>query len=96
MWDKRLKYLREICRVIHAITQNGEVFSWGEDTQNYGILGMGKILTQSKPVKNTNFRQKIYDIALGEKHCFAVDSKIKYLYQFPMFCILGVPLTMVA
>ncbi len=63
-------------QVAHSITEDGLVFSWGNDRDKTGILGLGYTYNQPTPLLNTNFaNKKIKEISLSEKHAAAVDSK---------------------
>jgi alpha-tubulin suppressor-like RCC1 family protein len=62
--------------VIHSITDEGVVFSWGIDRNKTGILGLGYTYNQPSPLLNTNFaNKKIKEISMSEKHAAAIDSK---------------------
>lgn len=61
--------------VMHSIADDGNVYSWGNDRDKTGILGLGFTYIQANPVLNTNFaNKKIIDISLSEKHGVAMDS----------------------
>ncbi len=61
---------------MHSITDDGGVYSWGNDRDKFGILGLGYTYRQDSPILNTNFLNKrIVDISLSEKHGAALDSK---------------------
>ena len=61
---------------MHSITDDGLVFSWGNDRDKTGILGLGYTYNQSTPLLNTNFaNKKIKEISISEKHAAAIDSK---------------------
>lgn len=63
--------------MVHAISDEGFVYSWGNDRENYGTLGMGLNYSQASPCLNLNFsNKKIIDISMSEKHCAALDSKL--------------------
>jgi alpha-tubulin suppressor-like RCC1 family protein len=74
--SKKIKKI--VCNndVIHSISEDGQVFSWGNDRNRTGLLALGLNYNQQSPVLNTNFsNRKIIDISLSEKHAAAVDSK---------------------
>ena len=76
------KIIKIICNnnVIHSISDDGQVYSWGNDRDKYGTLGLGLNYNQQTPILNTNFSNKrIIDISISEKHCAALDgiNKIK-------------------
>ena len=55
---------------------DGNVYSWGEDINKTGILGLGTNYNQSKPIINNFFiNKKISTISISEKHACAIDSK---------------------
>ena len=70
----------EIC---HAITENGLVFSWGNDIYHKGTLGLGNNIFQvNTPVLNKYLsKERIFDISLSEEHCAAIDYN-NYLYTW--------------
>jgi hypothetical protein len=59
--------------VIHSISEEGRVFSWGYDRDKLGILALGFNYNQPSPMPNTNFSSKIVEISLSEKHAAAID-----------------------
>lgn len=62
--------------VIHAVSDDGQVYSWGNDREKHGVLGLGLNYNQQTPILNLNFsNKKIIDISLSEKHAVALDSK---------------------
>ena len=68
---------------MHSIADDGNVYSWGNDRERTGILGLGTCYQQATPMLNTNFmNRKILEISLSEKHAAAIDSKLfdKYLF----------------
>ena len=61
--------------VIHSIADDGLIYSWGNDREKTGILGLGFNYNQQKPILNTNFAgKKIIDMSLSQKHAAAIDS----------------------
>ncbi len=73
--SKKIKKI--VCNndVIHSISEDGQVYSWGNDRDRTGLLGLGLNYSQPSPVLNTNFtNKKIIDISLSDKHAAAVDS----------------------
>ena len=81
--NRRLRKIicnNEIC---HAITENGLVFSWGNDIYHRGTLGLGKNIFQvNSPVLNKYLsKTRIFDISLSEEHCTAIDEN-NYLYTW--------------
>jgi alpha-tubulin suppressor-like RCC1 family protein len=76
---KTKKIKKIVCNndVIHSISEHGQVYSWGNDRDKTGLLGLGLNYNQNTPVLNTNFsNKKIIDISLSEKHAAALDSII--------------------
>ena len=73
--NRRLRKI--ICNndVCHAITENGLVFSWGNDSYHRGTLGLGDNIYQvNTPVLNKYLSNvRIFDISLSEEHCAAID-----------------------
>ena len=73
--NRRLRKI--ICNndVCHAITENGLVFSWGNDSYHRGTLGLGNNIYQvNTPVLNKYLSKvRIFDISLSEEHCAAID-----------------------
>ena len=69
--------------ICHAITENGLVFSWGNDIYHKGTLGLGNNIFQvNTPVLNKYLSKvKIFDISLSEEHCAAIDYN-NYLYTW--------------
>lgn len=62
--------------VVHAVSDDGQVYSWGNDREKNGVLGLGLNYNQPSPILNLNFsNRKIIDISLSEKHAAALDSK---------------------
>ena len=81
--NRRLRKIicnNEIC---HAITENGLVFSWGNDFYHKGTLGLGNNIFQvNTPVLNKYLSKvRAYDISLSEEHCAAIDYN-NYLYTW--------------
>ena len=81
--NRRLRKIicnNEIC---HAITENGLVFSWGNDSYHKGTLGLGDNIYQvNTPVLNKYLSKvRIFDISLSEDHCAATDFN-NYLYTW--------------
>jgi alpha-tubulin suppressor-like RCC1 family protein len=63
-------------QVMHSISDDGMVYSWGNDREKTGILGLGYTYNQATPLLNTNFaNKKIVEISLSEKHAAAIDGK---------------------
>lgn len=61
--------------ICHVITEEGNVYSWGNDREKYGVLGMGDGYYFTSPVLNKNFGgKKIIDLSIGEKHAAAIDD----------------------
>ena len=69
--------------ICHAITENGLVFSWGNDLYHKGTLGLGNNIFQvNTPVLNKYLSKvKIFDISLSEEHCAAIDYN-NFLYTW--------------
>lgn len=76
--------------VAHAITGNinvnfiemGCLYSWGDDKEKIGVLGLDEIYKTSKPIQNEYLKGKfISNISMSKKHCCALDS-INILYNF--------------
>jgi hypothetical protein len=60
---------------VHAIAEDGYIYSWGEDTNKTGILGLGKIYNQTRPHLNDNLLNKrITSVSMSGKHVCAVDG----------------------
>jgi alpha-tubulin suppressor-like RCC1 family protein len=60
---------------MHSISDDGQVYSWGNDREKYGTLGLGLNYNQPTPLLNGGFaNKKIIDISMSEKHCAAIDS----------------------
>ena len=81
--NRRLRKIicnNEIC---HAITENGLVFSWGNDFYHKGTLGLGDNIFQvNTPVLNKYLSKvRVFDISLSEEHCAAIDYN-NYLYTW--------------
>ena len=81
--NRRLRKI--ICNneVCHAITENGLVFSWGNDFYHKGTLGLGNNIFQvNTPVLNKYLSKvRIFDISMSEEHCAAIDYN-NYLYTW--------------
>ena len=61
---------------MHSIADDGNVYSWGNDKEKTGILGLGSCYMQATPLLNTYFvNRKIIDISLSERHGVATDGK---------------------
>lgn len=61
--------------IAHIITEDGLLYSWGEDSKEVGILGLGYSFKVTEPIINSNLLNKrITNIALSEKHCCCIDS----------------------
>ena len=73
--NRRLRKI--ICNneVVHAITETGLVFSWGNDIYHRGTLGLGENIYQvNTPILNKYLsKHLIFDISLSEEHCTAID-----------------------
>ncbi len=66
--------------VCHMITEEGALYSWGEDLEQIGTLGMGHNFTVKEPLLNSNLSNKIItDIAVSEKHCCCLSSKFLFI-----------------
>ena len=81
--NRRLRKIicnNEIC---HAKTENGLIFSWGNDFSHKGTLGLGNNIYQVNiPVLNKILSKvKTFDISLSEEHCAAIDYN-NYLYTW--------------
>ena len=63
--------------IIHAVTTNGELFVWGNDPQNTGIMGIGKMSKIDSPIKvkfpNNGYEAHIRFVTTGQKHASAID-----------------------
>ena len=64
------------CGHLHslALTEEGEVYSWGHD--NYGQLGIGRHSTETEPVKvsgSNGFESEIVSVACAGWTSFALD-----------------------
>ena len=62
-------------QICHIITDEGLIYSWGNDREKYGVLGLGNNYNIILPTLNTNFylKKRIIDFSLSEKHCVALD-----------------------
>ena len=73
-----------------ALTQDGDVYSWGYD--NYGQLGIGRHSTENSPVKvsGTNgFEARVISVACGGWTSYALDidgnvSRFTAQFYFPI------------
>ena len=75
MGFKKIKSIscnRDIC---HAITESGQVYSWGIDIEEKGLLALGNNIFQVKiPTLNKYLTKlRIYNISLSETHGAALD-----------------------
>lgn len=62
-------------QICHIITEEGQVYSWGNDREKYGILAMGDNYYISSPILNSNFiGKRIIDLSISEKHGAAIDE----------------------
>ena len=62
-------------QICHTITEEGLIFSWGNDREKYGILGLGNNYIITSPTLNENLlKKKIINLSLSEKHCAALDK----------------------
>ena len=62
--------------VTHLITSQGNLFSWGEDTNKLGILGLAYNFVVKEPMINSNvINKKIIDISMSESHCCFLEGK---------------------
>jgi hypothetical protein len=70
------KIIKIFCsnNVIHSLSVEGIVFSWGVDREKLGLLALGYNYNQPSPIPNTNFTDKIIEISLSEKHAAATDG----------------------
>lgn len=76
--------------VAHMISQEGVLLSFGDDFKKQGILGLGYTYQVKEPIVNTNLAKKrIIDISVSEKHCCAVDCKLKIHILFIFFSVLS-------
>ena len=57
-------------QICHIITDEGLIYSWGNDREKYGVLGLGNNYNIILPTLNTNFyiKKRIIDIYLFYKH----------------------------
>ena len=79
-------------QICHIITDEGLIYSWGNDREKYGILGLGNNYNVTLPTLNTNFflKKRIIDFSLSEKHCVALDiSNNLYSWGYGPYGELG-------
>ena len=79
-------------QICHIITDEGLIYSWGNDREKYGILGLGNNYNITLPTLNTNFflKKRIIDFSLSEKHCVALDiSNNLYSWGYGPYGELG-------
>ncbi len=62
--------------VIHSISKEGKVFSWGNDLCHSGVLALGNTFHTDQPTFNSFFTSQIIDLSLSQKHGGAIDSTI--------------------
>ena len=60
--------------MVHALTDEGNLYSWGCDIDKSGVLGLAHIYNQEKPLLNPNFKKKLLNVSISEKHGAAIDS----------------------
>ncbi len=68
--------------VIHLITKNSEIYSWGTDINKYGLFGNNdnENFNIENPILNKKLNSlQIFDICTGLRHCCGRDYK-KNLY----------------
>ena len=80
--------------IIHILTNNGLLYSMGNDYQNYGILGMGDLVYEIKDLTLNNFflNCRLKNISICDKYCICLDSISNiiifgtfnnFIYKFP-------------
>ena len=59
---------------------NGEVYTWGNDWSQTGVMGLGSTFSVDSPTKvefgSTNREARIKYIHTGEKHAVAIDCNL--------------------
>ena len=75
MGFKKIKSIscnRDIC---HAITESGQIYSWGIDVEEKGLLALGNNIFHVKiPTLNKNLSKlKIQFISLSQSHAAGLD-----------------------
>ena len=72
---KKIKSISCNTDVCHAITEDGCIFSWGNDIEEKGLLGLGNKIFQVKvPTLNKNLSKlKIQFISLSQSHAAGLD-----------------------
>lgn len=74
--NKTVKKLVCNDKVVHFITSDGRLYSFGEDTEKLGYLGLGGLISVSSPYLNPNLSNcNLIDISISETHFSCVDSK---------------------
>jgi alpha-tubulin suppressor-like RCC1 family protein len=69
---KHIACNKEVC---HAISEDGQLYSWGDDSKQLGVLGLGYTNKTKIPAINSNLLNKrIVSISMSDKHCCCYDS----------------------
>ncbi len=64
-------------KIVHLLTKEGKLFSFGEDSQKIGCLGLGGVTSVSSPQLNPNLANcALVEIEMSESHCCCLDSTI--------------------
>lgn len=67
--------------ICHFITNDGQLYTWGEDRNRLGLLGLEENFEIYTPTLNTNFMNtRVVDIAISPTHCCCIDSKNFFNY----------------
>ena len=73
--------IHKVCwtdKVFHFISEDGTVYSSGNDSMRNGILGLDNIYLQSDPVINPYLKDyKIKSLSIWDSHACAVDASGK-------------------
>jgi len=75
------------------LSEVGTVYSWGSDPQKIGLLGLGNVYEQPKPMQILSIEEsKIKSISICESHAWATDLKGKlYTWGSGAYGELGHP-----
>ncbi len=63
--------------VVHFISNESRLYSFGSDFNKLGLLGLGEVISISSPQINPNLaNSSMIDISVSQTHFCCVDSKI--------------------
>ena len=76
----QLKQIKKIVsneKVYHVLTNEGLLYSFGNDYENFGILGMGNLINKISELSLNNFFQnnRISNISICEKYTICYNNK---------------------